>query len=309
MRVKGKVLRIERSSSYDGEGLRTVIFLKGCPLSCMWCSTPESQKYSNEIGCDDSKCIRCGLCVRACPNEALRLDSAGLPRVVDDKCTACGVCAQNCPSQAITIYGRDMTAEEVVRELEKDSILYFHSQGGVTFSGGEPLAQPEFVAEVLRLAANHGINGTIETSVSVPWRNIDMVLKWVPKIFVDIKHMDPIHHKNLTGISNDLILENIKKIDDYGTKLSVRIPIIPSVNDSESNIEATAVFCNQLNNIVELELLSYHKLGMTTYKRLGMKMKLDKVDPPSNDHMLGLASKIKSVLRDGVVVKVNGVVI
>lgn len=308
MKIKGRVLRIERSSSYDGEGLRTVVFLKGCTLGCLWCSTPESQKHTYEIGCDDSKCLSCGLCIRECPHDALRADENGFPRAVDNKCTGCGVCIGNCPARALSIYGYDMTAEEVVREIEKDGVFYFHSRGGFTFSGGEPLLQPEFVAEVFRLAAEHGISGTVETCANVPWSNIKKVLPWVPKLFVDIKHMDPKCHKDLTGVSNDLILENIRRINDCGTKMCVRVPLIPTMNDSVSNLNATAEFCRVLDNVVELELLSYHKLGMTSYRRLGRGMALEHIDSPTQESVLCIGQKLKTLLPR-TTIKINGAII
>lgn len=274
-------------------------------MSCGWCSTPESQKFTCEIGCDDAKCIRCGLCVKLCPNRALNLDVNGFPRTIDGKCRGCGECRKNCPSMAISIYGNSMTAEEVVTEIEKDEVFYFHSGGGFTFSGGEALAQPVFVTEVFRLAAERGINGTIETSACVPWRNIEMVMPWVSRLYIDIKHMNSARHRVLTGLENELVLENIERIDNLGKQISIRVPIIPFVNDSQENIEATAEFCGRLRNITELELLSYHKLGMITYKKLGRDMKFQHVEPPSRETMLRIAKSIKLTLPN-LSVKING---
>lgn len=305
MKVTGAVLRIERSSSYDGEGLRTVIFLKGCPMSCLWCSTPESQKFTNEVGCDDSKCLRCGLCAKLCPNNALQPDTEGVPRSIDGRCRGCGECRKNCPVQANSLYGNNMTAEEVVTEIEKDEVFYFHSKGGFTFSGGEAFAQPEFVSEVFRLALERGINGTVETSACVPWGNVEKVLPWVSRLYIDIKHMDSACHRRLTGLGNELVLENIKRFDSCGMQIVIRVPVIPSVNDSVENIVATAEFCAQLKNIVEFELLSYHKLGMITYKKLGRKMALKDTEPPSYEDMLRIGEHVKLTLPN-LSVKING---
>ncbi|MEG1911257.1 MAG: glycyl-radical enzyme activating protein [Cloacibacillus sp.] len=305
MVATGQVLRIERSSSYDGEGLRTVIFLKGCPMSCIWCSTPESQKIVNEIGCDDVKCLRCGLCVSLCPNRALSKSAQGVPKMADGKCNGCGECAKNCPTNAISLYGKSMTADEVVAEIAKDELLYFHSGGGFTFSGGEALTQPKFVAEVFKLAMQRGISGTIETSACVPWENIAAVVPLVPKFYVDIKHMDPVRHKELTGLSNEIVLDNIRKIDGCGCDITIRVPVIPTINDGEDNIKATADFCRGLKNISELELLAYHKLGMITYRKLGRKMELNHMEPPSKNDMLQIARRLKLTLPS-LSVKING---
>lgn len=298
-------MRIERSSSYDGDGLRTVIFLKGCPLSCLWCSTPESQSFTNEIGCNDTKCIHCGSCVSRCENQALSLDTAGFPRVLNGQCNGCAACYHCCPVQAISIYGKQMSVADTVKEIEKDAVFYFHSGGGFTFSGGEPLAQPYFVAEVFKLAMQRGINGTIETCGHVPWENIALVLPYIDRLFIDLKHMDPQYHQKITGHSNDLILENIKKTDACGKQISIRIPVIPTINDGDENIQATAAFCKGLNNICELELLAYHRLGMIKYRSLGRPMALQDIDPPHLDDMMGIAKKFKSALPE-LPIKING---
>jgi pyruvate formate lyase activating enzyme len=287
--VKGTVLRIERTSIHDGQGLRTVVFLKGCPLRCRWCSTPESQLRQLEKGYAYHRCTRCGTCIKACPEGALSLSEKN-GRIVTDlnKCKHCFICVTKCPHGALKKYGKIMTVQEVIREISKDEIFYFHSGGGVTISGGEPLEQPEFVMEILRESKRIGINTAIESSFYVSFKNIEMVLPWLDVLYVDIKHMDNSIHKQMVGFENFLILENIKKVDQspYPLRLNIRVPIIPGINDSDQNLSLTAKYCKTLNKIKELELLPYHRLGIETYKNLGRNYPLKDLMPPSQEEIL-----------------------
>ena len=303
----GHVLRIERTSSYDGDGLRTVVFMKGCPMHCLWCSTPESQSFSPEIGCDQRKCQKCHICINECPISALTLGQEKFPFCQPGMCNGCGICIKKCPHNAIVKYGMMMTPEEVVHEISKDEIFYFHSGGGFTLSGGEALSQPEFAAEVLRLSLERGIRGTAETSCCVPWRNFEQVLPYMNEIYTDIKHMDTIEHERLTGQRNELILENIRKIGERGgTKIIVRLPLIPGINDSDENMKATAEFCCGLKNLREIELLAYHRLGAETYRKLGRPVPLPYVEPPTFEKLLRKAKVISLVVKN-LPVKINGV--
>jgi pyruvate formate lyase activating enzyme len=284
----GSVLRIERTSIHDGQGLRTVIFLKGCPLRCRWCSTPESQRQELERGYALDRCVSCGQCVRICPEEALQLSEEDGKVVVDSsKCRKCFVCAARCPHNAIKQYGRLMSVSETVREISKDEIFFFYSGGGVTISGGEPLSQPEFVAEVLRKCRELGINTAMETSFYAPFATIQKVLPYLNVLYVDLKHMDEKTHKQWVGHENSLILENLRQVDesDVPVDLIVRIPLVPGANDSDQNLLASAEFCQSLRKLQEIELLPYHRLGLETYRNLQRDYPLRDLLPPTRERI------------------------
>ncbi len=305
----GRVLRIERSSIHDGTGLRTVVFLKGCPLRCLWCSTPESQNPLPEKGYAEERCTLCGLCVEHCPQGALSLDGAGERIVTDrDKCVNCFECVRVCPSGAMKSYGSFMTVDEVVGEVEKDAVFYFHSGGGVTISGGEPLDQPGFVQALLRECQKHGIHRALETSFFAPWETIEPLLPLVNLLFVDMKHSMPEEHRRLTGVDNNLIVENILKADasEYPFDLVIRTPLIPGLNDSEEALAKAARFLKDLRKLKEVEFLAYHRLGTDTYAHLGIPYPLSEIKSPSKDFML---SKVRFFMSEakGIPVAINGV--
>lgn len=268
----GTLLRIERTSIHDGQGLRTVLFLKGCPLRCAWCSTPESQRFAPERGYLHHLCTVCRKCVQACMSEALSLSADGSEIIIDNaQCKQCLTCSAICPNRAVIRYGYAVSVEEAAREIAKDEIFYFHSQGGITLSGGEPLSQPEFASAVLQKSKMLGIDTAVETSFHLDFESIEKVLPWLDFLYVDIKHMDSRQHAQWTGAANALILENIRKTDSsaYPVEIIVRIPLIPGVNDTDHNLKETLEFCKSLHKIKEIELLPYHRLGIDTYKYLG----------------------------------------
>jgi len=281
MSIMGRVLRIERSSNKDGSGIRTVVFLKGCPLRCQWCSTPESQSLQYEIGILRSRCILCGKCAELCPEKIIRCDTGKGISVNRIGCNGCGKCRDVCGQNAVKIYGQDMSSDEVIEEITKDDIFFLYG-GGVTISGGEPLCQPEFTTDILRKSFELGIDRTIETSCYAAWELIMPMLVYLPTMFIDVKIMDPEMHRRYTGVDNSLILENIKKIDRLGkTKITIRVPFVPSVNDSISNFEQMAKFVTGLKNISAIEILPYHRLGVETYKNLGIEVPFPDILPPS----------------------------
>lgn len=287
--IMGSVLRIERTSIHDGQGLRTVLFLKGCPLRCRWCSTPESQRPESEKGYAEDRCVGCGICVRSCPEDALSISKDG-QRVFTDlaKCKNCFVCVAKCPQRAWKRYGSIMSVGEAVREVSKDEIFFFHSGGGVTISGGEPLRQPDFVGEILKECSERGIHTAIETSFHVTWEHVDKILPWLNVLFVDVKHMDRELHQKWVGTDNSLIIDNIRKVDQspYPLDIVVRIPLIPGVNDSDENLSQTGEFCKSIKKLKEIELLAYHRLGIETYRKLGIDYPLKDLVPPSPERIL-----------------------
>jgi len=264
-------LRIERSSIHDGQGLRTVLFLKGCPLRCAWCSTPESQDASPERGFERKLCTVCGICVNRCPAKALTLAADNSVVTDNTLCRRCFTCAAVCPNRAVKRYGYITTPAEAMREIVKDEIFYYHSGGGVTLSGGEPLIWPGFTAAALRESKKLGIHTAIETCLYVDFASVETVLPWLDVLYADIKQMDSKCHARWTGAGNELILENILKADRcaFPPQIVVRIPLIPEINDTEANLRATAEFCLKLTKIKAIELLPYHGLGSDTYKHLG----------------------------------------
>lgn len=245
------VLRIEHASIYDGEGIRTVVFLKGCPLSCQWCSTPESQ--------------------------SMDLQAAG-----------------------DAVYGRMLTAEQVFAEIQKDELFFFHSGGGVTFSGGEPLLQAAFVEDVLTRCRRLGVGTAIETSLYADWSYVEPLLPLLDLIYVDLKIWDGDRHYRLTGVDNSLIIDNIRRLDRAVAtkKLILRTPIIPGINDGDEQLTASARFCRELQNLRYWELLPYHRLGVDTYAKLGRSYPLAQVKTPDRDYMQARAAVIRAAVPD-----------
>jgi pyruvate formate lyase activating enzyme len=261
------VLSIDRMTTHNGPGIRTIILFKGCPLHCLWCSTPESQKVDPEIAVYPGKCIQCGQCIFACPVEAITL-TGEMIHIDRGRCNSCGKCAEVCYSEAITVLGQSMAVEALVEEVKKDMVFYEQSGGGVTVSGGEPLLYPDFMGQLLRTLKAEGINVGIDTCGHIPWQNIESVLAYVDFFLWDIKHMDSERHKELTGVSNELILRNVRAVSERNTPLHIRFPLIPSYNDSEENIRATCEMAQGLSSLVEVHLLPLHHFGKARYDSL-----------------------------------------
>ncbi|MDO5115502.1 MAG: glycyl-radical enzyme activating protein [Synergistaceae bacterium] len=281
---RGRVLRFERSSNKDGFGLRTVVFFKGCPLKCAWCSTPESQSIAYEAAFLRSACLRCGRCESACPEGIIYKSEGGTMRAKSG-CSGCSACVDACPHDAVRLYGREMTAGEVMEEIQKDSI-FFHHGGGVTLSGGEVLMQPEFALEILTLCRESGIDAAIESCGFAGWEAVAPLLDYLNGIFIDVKIMDGAKHRRYTGADNAAILDNILRIDASGkTKITIRTPFIPTVNDDVENYESMASFCERLHNLSAVEILPYHRLGIETYRNLGREAPFPDLLPPSREEI------------------------
>lgn len=264
--LEGTVFNIQRYSLHDGPGIRTIPFLKGCPLACKWCSNPESQKPQPEIMYQKSNCIHCGKCFEACRYGALSKEN---PYMVDrDRCVACGACAEVCPTNALVLKGKKMTVWEVIHELQKDENIYRRSDGGITLSGGESLSQPKFTRELLRACKERGWHTAIETTGMTTKEIIESVIPFVDLALTDIKIINPSIHKNVTGVDNQIILENLIRISNL-TKTIVRIPVIPNVNDNIEAIREIAEFTKLMKNINEIHLLPYHNFGENKYNLLG----------------------------------------
>lgn len=274
----GRILRIEKLSCYDGDGLRTVVFLKGCPLRCQWCSTPESHHLNTDFGNHKNKCTHCFSCIDICPETAISYNDVSNVFLTDmSKCNDCHQCIEGCLPGSRISYGFNASVEQLVKELEKDSVFYFHSGGGITISGGEPFLQADFLCKLLENCIMLGMNTAIETSGYTQWENIEKALPFLDTVFFDIKHMDVSIHEKITGVKNTLILDNLRKIDQSRRKFSlvVRMPVIPSINDSDSNFNAMGELCKELTKLKEIQLLPYHRLGLETYQRLSLPYALE----------------------------------
>jgi pyruvate formate lyase activating enzyme len=284
--ITGVVFNIQRYSIHDGPGIRTTAFLKGCPLRCLWCQNPESQTARPEVFFVSENCTGCGACVEACPEGAIEV-SEGRSKTDRALCTGCGKCAEVCPNEARNLMGRHVTAGEVFEEVAADDIFYQRSGGGVTLSGGEPLAQPEFATAVLRLCKDASIHTTLDTCGHARWETIRQVLEHVDLVLYDFKHMDPQQHERYTGVSNELILENAKRIhQELGIPMLARVPVIPGYNDTAENLAATARFvATELGDSIKVHLLPYHRLGETKHERMEQPEKSISARPPSDEYM------------------------
>lgn len=283
------IFNIQRFSIEDGPGIRTTVFFKGCPLRCLWCSNPESQSSIQQVAHRDSLCNGCGNCLKVCSMEAISLckRNNGVFKIKIDrnKCNNCGKCIEVCPVGSIKFYGETMTKDEVFNEVKKDIGYYSKSQGGVTVSGGEPLAQADFVAELFGRCRRVGIHTTIDTSGYFSSSALNKVLDLVDLFLFDIKLMNREQHKQLTGEYNDVILRNARLIAEKKIPMIIRVPLIPSVNDSEDNLNEIARFILELDHTLHVDLLPYHRFGESKYEMLDMDYRLSNVRPPDDEHI------------------------
>lgn len=294
---------IRKYSLHDGPGIRTTVFFKGCPLKCLWCCNPESHASGAEVVWIRERCLACDLCLESCARYAISVDPSGR-RVVDPaSCDLCGVCAHQCPGEAMTIVGRQMTVDEVLAEVARDAIFYSRSGGGLTLSGGEPLAQPEFAAELLaRYKRSEGGHTAVETCGQADWDEIRRLLPYVDLFLYDIKHMDALEHRRYTGAGNLRILENASRIATSGRRLVIRFPLIPGCNDGEDNVRRTAALARSLG-VERVDLLPYHRLGEPKYTRLDRRYVLAGTNAPSEDRVAAARRIIDSY---GLAVRVGG---
>lgn len=277
----GTIFNIMRYSTQDGPGLRTTVFFKGCTLSCAWCHNPESISFAREYVWRDERCLRCGACVTACAQHAIHLDLNGTPRRDGDRCTWCGACIDSCGSEARTIFGEERSANAVMAEILRDRAFFEETGGGVTFSGGEPLAQIHFLEELLYRCREEDLHVAVDTSGAVPWRTWERLTPLVNLWLYDIKCIDAERHRRFTGSDNALILDNLRRLAATGPAITVRIPLIPGFNDDETQLAAIADFVNNIGGVRDIVLLPYHGSGTVKYALLGRHYFLADSIPPS----------------------------
>ena len=286
----GTVLAIERCSLHDGPGLRTTVFLKGCPLTCVWCHNPESQSFKPELFFYYEKCVGCGLCGTTCTNHSISTPKHYINR---KNCIACGKCVSACLQSALEIKGVTMWAQDVINIALKDMRYYKQSGGGLTLSGGEPLAQFEFTLSILRLAKESGLHTCLETCGYTPKDKILSVIPYVDLLLYDFKESNDNKHKKFIGVSRDLIMDNLLAIDKAGAKIILRCPIIPKFNDRDSHFSAIAATVNALNNVIEINIMPYHPMGASKAVRMGKEYPLSDVCFPLESQIDSWLTKVK----------------
>lgn len=300
---KGIVFDIQKFCTHDGPGIRTVVFLKGCPLRCKWCSNPESQAMKPEIVYNKSKCMGCLACVKTCSSGAIKFDSAARALSIDrNKCIRCFKCSDDCVTEAITVKGEEKSVDEVVNEVMKDEVFFRQSGGGVTVSGGEPLCQHDFAASILKAVKSRDINTAIETTGYGKWENLHKLLQYTDIVLYDIKHIDSHMHKEGTGVENSIILENLKRIVEMKKRVIVRIPVIPNFNMDEESIGNIIQHLKSLK-ISEVDLLPFHQLGKQKYNFLGLEYELKDLKPVEEENIEWIKNAFK---KEGISLCIGG---
>jgi len=274
----GRILHLQRLSTEDGPGIRTTVFFKGCPLRCRWCHNPESLQRAVIGLLRPERCIGCGQCLQACAQQAIPAVNGFFAD--STRCRLCGACTRICPAEARQMVGREVNVLEVMAEIKKDILFYDQSGGGVTFSGGEPFMQPEFLLGLLEACGRIGMQRAVDTTGYAQSSLLLEVAKQTDLFLYDLKHMDADKHKEYTGVSNELILANLELLVRKGAKIRIRVPVIPGLNDDEKNLSALKKFVLTLPGVRDIHLLPYHRAAREKYRRFNMAYSLDQMPAP-----------------------------
>ena len=288
----GLVFDIKRFSIHDGPGIRTTVFLKGCPMDCWWCHIPESQVAGPQIMIRESRCIRCGACLAVCEHGAVSLTDEG-SSTDRRKCVLCGACTEVCYGEARELVGQPMTAAEVMADIRRDIAFYDQSGGGATFSGGEPLMQPDFLRALLRACQGEEIHTALDTCGFASWETLDGIRRHVDLFLYDLKLIRNDRHYRFTGVPNEAVLSNLKALVREGHQVIVRVPVIPGINDDKENMRQIAGFLADLPQQPSAHLLPYHAAAAAKYERLGREFRMGDIHPPSDGTMAELAEVLE----------------
>lgn len=297
------VFDVQKFAVHDGPGIRTLVFFKGCPLRCAWCSNPESHEPGEQMVYFDNRCLGCLSCVERCPQAAVNASAAGRPVTDHARCTDCGECREVCFADARTLLGRSVTLPELMDEIRQDAAFYRRSGGGVTLGGGEVMLWAGFAEQLLGLCRAEGIHTAVETCGHGPWSELARLVPGTDLFYYDLKVIDPAEHERLTGVDNATILGNLERLAATGARIIVRIPVVPSFTDSAENVRGIASFVAAGPLAERIELLPYHRLGLDKYRRLGRDYALEDLEPPSAEVMRALADVVE---RAGVPCQIGG---
>lgn len=297
----GIVTDIQHYCVHDGPGIRTVVFLKGCPLRCKWCSNPETQMAGPELGYNIKNCLLCGNCAGACPQKCIEVAEEGI-KIERQRCIKCFKCQEACHAGALRRFGHLKSVEEVMAEVEKDRIFYEYSGGGMTLSGGECLSQKEFALALLKASKKMGINTAIETTGYADWPSLQEIADFTDYILYDLKHVDPEKHRAMTGVSNSLIIENLRRLVEKGFRPIIRIPVIPGFNDNRKTIYGFIQLMLELK-LNTVHLLPLHHLGKNKYEQLGREYFFKEPITPAKEELERIRD---SFLEAGISARIGG---
>ena len=291
--TRGRVFNVQRFAVHDGPGVRTTVFLKGCPLACWWCHNPESRAAQPEVSIVADRCIQCGSCLEVCEHGAVVRLADGSYSVDPVHCTVCGECTEACPTNSRRILGEDRTVDDIIGEVVKDRVFFEESGGGVTVSGGEPLAQPDFLLALLAESRERGVHTCVDTSGLAGERTLLQVAGMTDLFLYDIKLIDDNRHREFSGVDNRVILSNLAVLARIGAEVWVRVPFIPGINDDRADLDALAAFLGGLERRYPVFLLPYHLIAQDKYGRLGYEYPLVGLEPPSVAQVQTAAARLR----------------